>query len=148
MFASDPFPPLALAAGDHGDDRGRGHVHGRVRRPTFKKLETAAAQLQPLACACSGGKRSDAPLQNPASSSQSGICAAVTSQSGKVIGVGAALDCQGGVPLCALPLCSFKAARAFLSCRFGVPEQSVAKAIAALTSTIVNQLTLSLRQLT
>ena len=34
---------------------------------------------------------------------------------------------------CALPLCSFKAARAFLSCRFGVPEQSVAKAIAALT---------------
>ena len=97
---------------------------------------------------------SDAPLHNPASSSQSyhgslsGICAAVTAQSGKVIGVGAALDCHGGVPLCALPLCSFKAARAFLSCRFGVPEQSVAKAIAALTSTSVNQLTLSLRQLT
>ena len=76
------------------------------------------------------------------------MCAAVTAQSGKVIGVGAALDCHGGVPLCALPLCSFKAARAFLSCRFGVPEQSVAKAIAALTSTSVNQLTLSLRQLT
>ena len=70
---------------------------------------------------------------DPAPSSQSGMCAAVTAQSGKVIGAGAALDCQGGVPLCALPLCSFKAARAFLSCRFGVPEQSVAKAIAALT---------------
>ena len=107
-------------------------------------------QVMPVAVRASAGKRSDAPLQNPASSSQSGMCAAVTAQSGKVIGVGAALDCQGGVPLCALPLCSFKAARAFLSCRFGVPEQSVAKAIAALTihSTSVNQLTLSLRQLT
>ena len=60
------------------------------------------------------------------------MCAAVTAQSGTIIGVGAALDCQGGVPLLALPLCSFKAARAFLSCRLGVPKQSVAKAIAAL----------------
>ena len=86
------------------------------------------------------GKGSDAPTGRgrfPASSSQSGICAAVSAQSGTIIGAGAALDCQGGVPLCALPLCSFKAARAFLSCRFGVPEQREAKAIAALTTKLL-----------
>jgi hypothetical protein len=31
------------------------------------------------------------------------MCAAVTAQSGKVIGVGAALDCHGGVPLLCAP---------------------------------------------
>ena len=77
------------------------------------------------------------------------MCAAVTAQSGTIIGVGAALDCQGGVPLLARPLCSFKAARAFMSCRLGVPKQSVAKAIAALTiyKYKCEPVTLSLRQL-
>ena len=54
------------------------------------------------------GKGSDAPLQNPASSSQSGICAAVSAQSGTIIGAGAALDCKGGVPLLCAPALQFQ----------------------------------------
>ena len=119
---------------------------GLIYLGTLMRHSNAARECGTRAPA-SAGKRSDAPRVIPLRARKSGMCAAVTAQSGKVIGAGAALDCHGGVPFWALPLCSFKAARAFLSRRFGVPEQSVAKAIAALT-TSVNQLTLSLRQLT
>ena len=63
------------------------------------------------ACSGSGGKGSDAPTGRgrfPASSSQSGICAAVSAQSGTIIGAGAALDCQRGVPLLCAPALQFQ----------------------------------------
>ena len=82
-----------------------------------------------------GGKGSDANTGRgrfPASSSQSGICAAVALRAAQSLEQAPLLIARAECLFCALPLCSFKAARAFLSCRFGVPEQSVAKAIAAL----------------
>ena len=72
---------------------------------------TAGPRVRGAGTGRTAGKGSDAPPGRgrfPASSSQSGMCAAVTAQSGTIIGAGAALDCQGGVPLLCAPALQFQ----------------------------------------